>query len=78
MGLFAATTPQLMLIDPVLIKEVLLKNFKAFMDNDFAGLVDEKSDPLIARNPFSLTGEQWKARRNEITPAFTGTRVRYV
>jgi cytochrome P450 family 6/cytochrome P450 family 28 len=74
-GLFSGTTPQLMLLDPVLVKEVLLKNFKSFTDNEFAGFVDEKSDPLIARNPFTLTGEAWRTRRNEISPAFTGTRV---
>ncbi|XP_055546467.1 probable cytochrome P450 28a5 [Wyeomyia smithii] len=75
-GFFSIRTPQLMIRDPELIKEVLSKSFNHFPANQFSDLVDEKSDPLFARNPFSLTGEKWKNRRAEITPAFTNNRIK--
>lgn len=74
-GYFSVRTPQLMIRDPELIKEVLTKSFRFFASNQFSDLVDEKSDPLFSRNPFSLSGEKWKTRRAEITPAFTNNRV---
>jgi len=33
------TSPQLLIIDPVLIKNVLTTNFKNFHDNDFGDMV---------------------------------------
>lgn len=75
-GYFSVRTPQLMVRDPELIKEVLSKGFRYFAANDFSDAIDEKSDPLFARNPFSLSGEKWKTRRAEITPAFTNNRIK--
>ncbi|EDS36420.1 cytochrome p450 family protein 44A1 [Culex quinquefasciatus] len=75
-GYFSVRTPQLMIRDPELIKEVLTKSFRYFASNQFSDLVDEKSDPLFSRNPFSLSGEKWKTRRAEITPAFTNNRIK--
>ncbi|XP_055612265.1 probable cytochrome P450 28a5 [Uranotaenia lowii] len=75
-GYYNVRSPQLMVRDPTLIKEVLVKSFRQFSANDFSDLVDEKSDPLFARNPFSLSGEKWKTRRAEITPAFTNNRIK--
>lgn len=68
-------TPQILAIDPDFIKDVMIKNFKSFHDNDFSDVVDKETDPLFGRNPFVLTGEEWKEKRGEITPAFTPTRV---
>ncbi|XP_052891950.1 probable cytochrome P450 28a5 [Anopheles moucheti] len=75
-GYYSIRTPQLMVKDPELIKEVLSKGFYNFAANDFSDTVDEKSDPLLARNPFSLSGEKWKNRRAEITPGFTNNRIK--
>ncbi|XP_052869184.1 probable cytochrome P450 28a5 [Anopheles cruzii] len=75
-GYYSIRTPQLMVNDPELIKEVLSKSFHDFAANDFSDAVDEKSDPLMARNPFSSSGEKWKTRRSEITPAFTNNRIK--
>ncbi|EAT41345.1 AAEL007010-PA [Aedes aegypti] len=75
-GYFSVRTPQLMIREPELIKEVLIKGFRYFSANEFSDAVDEKSDPLFARNPFSLSGEKWKTRRGEITPAFTNNRIK--
>uniref|UniRef100_A0A182JVP2 Cytochrome P450 n=1 Tax=Anopheles christyi TaxID=43041 RepID=A0A182JVP2_9DIPT len=75
-GYFSIRSPQLLVRDPELIKEVLSKSFHNFAANDFSDTVDEKSDPLLARNPFSLSGEKWKTRRAEITPGFTNNRIK--
>ncbi|XP_062554687.1 probable cytochrome P450 28a5 [Armigeres subalbatus] len=75
-GYFAVRTPLLMVRDAELIKEVLIKGFRYFAANDFSDVVDEKSDPLFSRNPFTLSGEKWKTRRMEITPAFTNNRIK--
>uniref|UniRef100_A0A1Q3FSN6 Putative cytochrome p450 n=1 Tax=Culex tarsalis TaxID=7177 RepID=A0A1Q3FSN6_CULTA len=75
-GYFSIRTPHLMIRDPDLIKEVLVKSFRYFNANNISDAIDERSDPLFARNPFCLSGEKWKNRRAEITPAFTNSRVK--
>lgn len=68
-------TPQILAIDPEFVKEVMVKNFKNFHDNDYAGFIDPEIDPIFSRNPLVLAGEEWKEKRSEITPAFTPARV---
>lgn len=38
-GVFSSRSPQLMLLDPVLIKDILIKDFQSFHDNEFGDLV---------------------------------------
>lgn len=54
----------------------MTRYFKSFHDNEFSKMIDPKKDPLFARNPFMLTGEEWKEKRAEITPAFTNNRLK--
>ena len=54
----------------------MIRNFKSFHDNEFAKMIDPKKDPILSRNPFMLTGEEWKEKRAEITPAFTNNRLK--
>ncbi|CAO1400883.1 unnamed protein product [Diamesa hyperborea] len=75
-GLIQIRSPRLLLLDPNLSKNVMISNFKSFHDNEFAKMIDPKKDPLFARNPFMLTGEEWKEKRAEITPAFTNNRLK--
>lgn len=58
------------------MKDVLIRNFKNFHDNEFGNMMDKETDPLFARNPFLLTGDEWKEKRAEITPAFTASRLK--
>ena len=39
-------------------------------------MIDKEADPLFARNPFLLRGDEWKEKRAEITPAFTTSRLK--
>ncbi|CAO1400873.1 unnamed protein product [Diamesa hyperborea] len=75
-GLIQIRSPRLLILDPKLSKTVMISNFKSFHDNEFAQMIDPKKDPLLSRSPFLLTGEEWKEKRAEITPAFTNNRLK--
>ncbi|RZC37303.1 p450 domain containing protein, partial [Asbolus verrucosus] len=75
-GIFRACTPVLLLRDPELIKDVTIKLFRNFHDNDID--VDKKADPLIGRNPFFLKGEEWKMVRAQLTPGFTSGKMKWL
>lgn len=66
-----------MITSSTLAKDILVKNFKNFHDNEFGEMTDKEIDPLFGRNPFMLNGEEWKTKRAEITPAFTTSRVNF-
>jgi hypothetical protein len=42
--------------DPELIKNILVKDFTSFHDNDVQVNID--TDPIFGRNPFVLRGER--------------------
>lgn len=77
-GYYAGRTPVLMAVDPKLIKDVLITNFKSFNANELSTSVDKKSDPIFARNPFFLSGEEWKEKRTELSPAFTNNKLKTI
>lgn len=62
-----------MIRDPQLIKNVLIKDFKYFQNNDFH--VDQEVDKIFGRNPFALAGAEWKAKRAQLTVCFTSGKV---
>lgn len=76
MGIFSNRSPSIFVASPALAKDVLIKDFKNFHDNEFGGFTDKDTDPILSRNPFLLNGEEWKEKRSEVTPAFTTSRVR--
>lgn len=75
-GIFNIRNPQIMALDPEFVKDILIKNFRSFHDNEFADFIDKETDPIFGNNPFMLKGNEWKEKRSEITPAFTASRVR--
>lgn len=58
------------------MKDVLIRRFKNFHDNEFSTMMDKDEDPLFGRNPFMLQGDEWKEKRAEVTPAFTASRLK--
>lgn len=75
-GIYQMLKPELLVVDPALAKEILVKNFSSFHDTSFGKLLHLESDPLLARNPFFLCGQAWKDKRSEITPAFSPARIK--
>lgn len=75
-GLYQLLTPQIMILEPSLVKEILVKNFNHFQDTSFGSLIHKEADPLLSRNPFFLAGKEWKEKRAEITPAFSPSRLK--
>ncbi|XP_059489203.1 uncharacterized protein LOC132204601 [Neocloeon triangulifer] len=75
-GFYKMKKPSLLIRDPELIKNILVKDFKSFHDNTF--LVDEKRDPVIANHLFVLSGWKWKYVRTRVTPAFTTGKIKHM
>jgi cytochrome P450 len=65
-----------MLRDPELIKEVMVKEFASFHDNDFD--VTLSMDPMMGRNLFFMSGEKWKRLRTTLTPAFSAGKMKII
>ncbi|XP_046385902.1 cytochrome P450 6k1-like [Ischnura elegans] len=75
-GYHKFSTPALMLRDPELIKEVMVKEFSSFHDNDFD--VTLSMDPMMGRNLFFMSGERWKRMRTTLTPAFSAGKMKLI
>lgn len=73
-GIYEARRPALVVRDPALVHAVLVKDFDAFRDR-IADDVSFKHDGLF-RHLLNLRGGRWKAVRTELTPAFTGAKLR--
>jgi cytochrome P450 family 28 len=74
-GIYSFRQPRLLVLDPELMKDIMIKYFKHFQGTEFAFKIDPEKDPLFGNHPFFLVGDAWKSKRNEISPAFTNTRV---
>lgn len=73
-GFYKFSTPAILLRDPDLIKDILIKDHFSFHGNDF--MVNERDDPLLSKNPFFTRDEQWKRGRVLLLPLFTISKVR--
>ena len=67
-GLYFVYRPALLVNDPELIRNILVKDFQYFMNHGL--YVDEKRDPLSG-HLFSLSGEKWKNLRSKLSPLFS-------
>ncbi|XP_058831070.1 probable cytochrome P450 6a13 [Topomyia yanbarensis] len=73
-GYYKIFKPSVLIRDPELIKTVLGKDQSCFSANDFA--FNEKTDPLLAHNPFLVEGERWRKARQLLTPLYTGAKMK--
>nr|CAD7575657.1 unnamed protein product [Timema californicum] len=72
-GFYSGSTPNLIVRDPVIIKQILVKDFNHFIDRNLS--FAEKISPL-ACNIFVLTGSRWRKLRGKLTPSFTSGKTR--
>lgn len=68
LGLYFSLRPNLLINDPVLIQDILVRDFNNFHDRPF--YVNEVKNPLTG-HLFSLAGQKWRDLRVKLTPAFT-------
>lgn len=67
-GYYKVTSPGIMVRDLDLIKDILIKDFPSFQQND----IDFNNDEILSKNPFVIPGgEEWKATRAVLSPLFT-------
>lgn len=74
-GLYFFSRKALLAVDPVLVKNILCRDFQHF--NDRGIYYDEENDPLSA-HLFSLAGTKWRNLRAKLTPAFSPGKLRYM
>ncbi|XP_032665477.1 uncharacterized protein LOC116841533 [Odontomachus brunneus] len=72
-GFYNITEPAILLRDPELMKDILVKNFDIFPNR--SGFTDI-NDPLFSKNLFSLRGQKWRDVRTLLSPAFTSSKMK--
>lgn len=68
--------PGVLLRDPELIRDIMVKDFEHFPDH--RSFVDEDLEPLFGKNIFSLRGDRWKEMRNTLSPSFTASKMKFM
>lgn len=72
-GLFQMRTPYLMIRDPELVTNVLIKDFSHFPDR---GIYSDLSINPLSDNLFFMENPRWKVMRNKLSPAFTSGKLK--
>ncbi|GJQ70345.1 hypothetical protein Trydic_g22779 [Trypoxylus dichotomus] len=75
-GYYKIRKPGLIIRDPELVKDVLIKEFHSFEKNDV--VVDENVDPIASKNPFFQYGQQWKTSRSQLSYCFTPGKMKHL
>ncbi|KAG5871739.1 hypothetical protein JTB14_017892 [Gonioctena quinquepunctata] len=73
-GIYKFTTPCILIRDPDFLKNVVVRDFKNFHDNDVE--IDMEIDPIFGRNPAALKGAVWKSTRAQLTTCFTSGKMK--
>nr|AAX35340.1 cytochrome P450 [Mayetiola destructor] len=72
-GFYGPLKPILLIRDPALVRQILIKDFQYFANRGIYS--DEKNDPLSA-HLFSLDGDKWKKLRYKVSPTFTSGKLK--
>lgn len=72
-GVYFTYRPGLLINDPELIQNILVKDFSHFTDHGL--YVDEDYDPLSG-HLFSLSGDKWKHLRAKLSPLFSPVKLK--
>ena len=73
-GIFSFDKPSLLIRDPELVKNILVKDFQTFMDRNVSA--EEELDPLFANVLSFLRGQLWRHLRTKLTPVFTSGKMK--
>ncbi|XP_033326762.2 putative cytochrome P450 6a14 [Megalopta genalis] len=72
-GIIIRRTPNLIVQDPDLIKDILIKDFPKFADRGF--LRNEIAEP-VSGHLFALETKRWRPLRNQFSPVFTSGKLK--
>ncbi|KAM7344111.1 uncharacterized protein ACRADG_010943 [Cochliomyia hominivorax] len=72
-GFYWFFNPAVFVVDPALLKQILIKDFSKFVDRGF--YVNEEDDPLSGML-FNLEGNKWRHMRNKLSPTFTSGKMK--
>uniref|UniRef100_A0A336LRM3 CSON012862 protein n=1 Tax=Culicoides sonorensis TaxID=179676 RepID=A0A336LRM3_CULSO len=75
-GTFEFTRPILIIRDPDIVKQICIKDFDSFVNHRI--IIDLDVDPIFGRNLFVMKDNKWRLMRNMMSPAFTGTKMRFL
>ncbi|XP_011172813.1 cytochrome P450 9e2-like [Solenopsis invicta] len=75
-GILDFGTPAVLLRDPELIKDVMVKDFEHFLDR--RTFVDEDMEPLFGKNVSALRGDRWREMRTILSPSFTASKMKFM
>lgn len=73
LGMYILNKPVLLVIDPLLIQDILVRDFTSFHDRGL--YVNETKEPLFA-HLFSLSGQTWRDLRAKLSPTFTSGKLK--
>ncbi|XP_054087790.1 probable cytochrome P450 309a1, partial [Zeugodacus cucurbitae] len=75
-GVFLTRNPQILILDPELAQDVLVKNFSKFRGNVAANWIyDRKADKLAAQSPFFTSDDSWKTKRAEVVTGLSQNKL---
>ncbi|KAG5345903.1 CP9E2 protein, partial [Acromyrmex heyeri] len=72
-GFYATMKPVIMLRDPEVIKDVIVKNFDSFTNNS---VFVDTNDYVLSQNLFGLQNTKWRHVKNLLSPFFTSSKMK--
>ena len=73
-GIFSFDKPSLLIRDPELVNNILVKDFQYFMDRTFS--FEDKFDPVFGKVLCILKGQLWRHLRTNLTSVFTSCKMK--
>lgn len=72
-GFYLMQSPRLIIIDPELIKNILIKDFNHFADR---GIYHDPENDVLSAHLFALEGEKWQNLRHKLSSTFTSGKMK--
>ncbi|XP_071441796.1 cytochrome P450 6k1-like [Hetaerina americana] len=76
-GIYMALQPSLVVMDPILIKDVLIRSALSNFQHHIAN-ADPDIDPVVANNVFMARGARWKTLRAGLSPSFSSGKMKMI